>query len=93
MVSRGKDGGGRGIIREFGMDVYTLLCLKQITSKRLTLWHRELCSVLCGSLDGRGVWRRMDTYVCMIESLPCSPETITTLFVNWLDPNTKKSLN
>ena len=93
MVSRGKDGGRGGIIREFGMDVYTMLCLKQITSKRLPVWHRELCSMLCGSLDGRGVWRRMDTYVCMTESLPCSPETITTLFVNWLDPNTKKSLN
>ena len=77
VVSRGKDGGGRGIIREFGMDVYTLLCLKQITSKRLTLWHRELCSVLCGSLDGRGVWARMDTCICMAESLPCPPETIS----------------
>ena len=22
--------------------------------------HRELCSVSCGSLDGRGVWGRMD---------------------------------
>ena len=38
--------------------------------------HRELCSVLCGSLDGRGVWRRMDTCICMAESLCCSPETI-----------------
>ena len=22
--------------------------------------HRELCSVFCGSMDGRGVWGRMD---------------------------------
>ena len=29
------------------------------------------------------VWGRMDTCICMAESLPCSPETIT-LFVNWL---------
>ena len=41
--------------------------------------HRELCSVLCASLDGRGVWGRMDTW--MAESLHCSPETITALFV------------
>ena len=26
----------------------------------------------------------MDTCVCMAESLRCSPETITTWFVNWL---------
>ena len=51
--------------------------------------HRELCSVLCGSLDGRDVWRRKDTCVCMAESLRCPPETITALFVNWLYPNTK----
>ena len=24
----------------------------------------ELCSVLCGSLDGGGVWERMGSYVC-----------------------------
>ena len=35
--------------------------------------------MLCGSLDGRGVWVRMDTSVCTAESLCCSPETITTL--------------
>ena len=42
-----------------------------------TVWHRELCSMICGSLDGRGVWGRMDTCVCMAESLCCSPETIS----------------
>ena len=26
-----------------------------------TVQHRELCSMLCGSLDGRGDWGRMDT--------------------------------
>ena len=52
-----------------------------------TAQHRELCSVLCGSLDG--VWGRMDTCTCMAESLHCSPETLTTLFVNQLSPNRK----
>ena len=37
MVSRGKDGGWGGIIRELEMDVYTLLCLKWITNKSLTV--------------------------------------------------------
>ena len=44
-----------------------------------TVYHRELCSMLRGSLDGRAVWGRMDTCVCMAESLHCSPGTITFL--------------
>ena len=31
------------------------------------------------SLDGRGVWGRMGTCVCMAEFLLCSPETVSTL--------------
>ena len=37
----------------------------------------------------RGVLERMGTCICVTESLCCSPETITTLFVNQLYPNTK----
>ena len=44
-----------------------------------TVQHRERCLLLCGSLDGRGVWRRMDTCICMAESFCCPPETITLL--------------
>jgi len=43
----------------------------------------ELCSMLCGSLDERGVWGRMDTCICMTKSLHCSPETITTLLIGY----------
>ena len=35
---------------------------------------------------------RIDTCVCMAESLCCSPEIITVLFVNWLYPNTKEKV-
>jgi len=28
-----------------------------------TVWHMELYSVLCGSLDERGVWGRMYIYM------------------------------
>ena len=52
--------------------------------------HGVLCSVLRGSLDGRGVWGRMNTCLCMAESLCYSPETVITLFVNQLYPNTKQ---
>ena len=41
--------------------------------------HRELCPVSRVSLDGRGVWGRMDTCICMAEALCCPLETITTL--------------
>ena len=41
------------------------------------------------SLVGREVWGRVDTCICMAESLCCSLETITTLFVNWLYSNIK----
>ena len=34
-----------------------------------TVWNTELCSMLCGSLDGRGVWGRIDTCISMAESL------------------------
>ena len=39
--------------------------------------------MLCASLDGRGVWGRKDTRICMSESLHCSPETITALLINY----------
>ena len=42
------------------------------------LSYRELCSMLRGSLDGRGVWGRMNACIYMAESLGCPPETITT---------------
>ena len=43
----------------------------------------ELCLVLCGSLDGRRVWGRMDMCICMAESLCCSSGTITTLLISY----------
>jgi len=46
-----------------------------------TVKHMELCSL--GSMDGRGVWGRMETCICMADSLCCSPETITTLLIGY----------
>ena len=68
------------------LDMYTLLPLKWITNKDL-LHSTWTSSMLCGSLDGRGVWGKMDTCMYMAESLCCSPPTIRTLFINWLCPN------
>ena len=41
------------------------------------------------SLDGRGVWGRMDTGICMAESLCCPPATKLSYDINWLYSNTK----
>ena len=53
----------------------------------------ELCSVLCGGLDERGVWGRMDTCICMAESFRCSPETVTTLLISYTPIQNKKFKN
>ena len=50
----------------------------------------ELCSMLCASLDGSKVWGRMITYICMAESLPRSPEIITTLLIGYIPIQNKK---
>ena len=82
---------GEGVVRELGMDMYTLLYLKWVTdgpTVRPTVQHRELCSMLRGSLDGRGVWGRMDT--CMPESPQCSPQITTTLLISYTPIQNKK---
>ena len=69
--------------------MYTLIYLKWITNKTI-VWHLELCSMLCASLDGRGAWGRMDActyiyiyiYIYMTEPLCYPSETITTLLIH-----------
>ena len=55
-----------------------------------TVQHMELCSVLCGSPDGRGVQGRMDTCTCIAESLCCPPKTIITLLISYTPTQNKK---
>ena len=69
------------------MDMYKPLYLKQITNKDL-LYSTGNCSMLCGSLDERGVWGRMDTCLHKGESLRLSPKTIMTLLTG-STPHTK----
>ena len=72
----GGEGWEEGVVRELEINMNTPLYLKRVMNKDLAYSTGELCSMLCGSLDGRGVWGRMATYICMTESLRCSPETI-----------------
>ena len=77
----GGEGWEEGIVREFGIDMYTLLYFKWITNKDLLYSTED--SMLHDSLDGRGVWERIDTCICIAQSLCYSPETITALLIGY----------
>ena len=72
-----------GIVREFGMDMRTLLYLKWITNKDLL--YRTGNSVHCyvAAWMGGEFGGRMDMCICMAESLCCPPETIITLLTGY----------
>ena len=48
---------------------------------------------MCGSLDGRGGWGRVDTCTGRTESLHCSSETATTLLIGQTPIQNKKVKN
>ena len=80
-------------VRDFGKVMYTLLYLKWITNKDLlySTWN-SVCSMLCANWMAAGVWGRMDTCICMTESLCFSPETITTLLTGCTPIHSQKFL-
>jgi len=47
--------------------------------KGLTVWHREVYSVLCGDQTGKEIQKREDTYIHMADSLCCTAETDTAM--------------
>ena len=50
----------------------------------------EVCSTLCGSLEGSKVWGKMDPCIWMAESLHSSPEIIITLLIDYTLIQNKK---
>ena len=73
---------GKGTVRDFGNVISTAI-FKMGNQQRPTVQYMELCSMLCASLGGKGLWWRLDTCVSMVESLPCLPETTTTLLIGY----------
>ena len=69
------------ILRHSALLVVQLSHPYMTTGKTIALIDRPLLAKV-------QLWGRMDTCVCMAESLCCSPETITAWFVNQLYPNT-----
>ena len=47
-----------------------------------TVYHRPCCSILCNNLNGEIIWKGIDTYICVTESLYCIPEMDTILLIN-----------
>ena len=88
LVARGEEE-GEGIVREFWMDIYTLLYLKWITNKVLLYNIGNSVQCYVAAWMG-GVWWRMDTCICMAESLCYPPETITTLLIGYNPIQNKK---
>ena len=77
------EGWGKGTVREFGINMYTLLYLKWLTNKVLLYStgnsaQRHMAAWMGGKFGGR-----MDTYICMAESLCCLPENSTALLIGY----------
>ena len=65
---------GEGIVRELGMDAYTLLYLKWITNKDLLYSTGNSAHCYVAAWMGR-------KFGSLAESLCCPPETITTWLI------------
>ena len=44
--------------------VYTAI-FKKDNQQGPTVQHRELCSILCNNLNGKRIWKRIDTCICL----------------------------
>ena len=56
---------------------------EQLSNKNLLYGTGKCDQRYVAAWMGGGVWGRMDTCICMAESLRCSPETITVLLINY----------
>ena len=43
----------------------------------------KLCSILCNNLNGKRIWKEIDSGIYRAESLYWTPETNTTLLINY----------
>ena len=70
--------------REFGMDMYMLLCFKWITNKDLLYITGNSAQRYVAAWMGGEFGREwICVLICLAESLRCSPETITTLLIGY----------
>ena len=67
-------------LSDFHYTTHTHTAMYKIgNQKGLTVWHREVYSVLCGDQTGKEIQKREDTYIHMADSLCCTAETDTAM--------------
>ena len=79
MLPKGKDGVG-GINLESGINAAVYKMDKQ---QWPTVQHREPYSIFCNNLYEKKIWKRLDICVCITESVCCTSETNTALWINY----------
>ena len=62
--------------------VHTVI-FKIDNQQRPTVYHRELCLIFCNNLNEKIIQKRVDTCICITESLWCTTETNTELLINY----------
>ena len=82
MVNKGERTRG-GINWEFGINIYTLLYMKQITNKDLLYSTVNYIQYLIITCNGQESDKRIHIYIYITESLCCTPETNTTQEINY----------
>ena len=89
MVTKDKGGGGERIKYEIRINIYTLLYIKYITNKDLlysTENYNQYSVIIYKEKNLKYIYIHTHihiyshTYVCINESLCCTPETNTTLY-------------
>ena len=73
---------GGGTVRELGMDMHTLLYLKQMTITAYCKVQGALLHVTWQP-EWEGVWRRAHARICLAEAFRRSPETVTVLLIGY----------
>ena len=71
---------------------FLLVWVSYITTPSTKRYQSQLCSILCNNLNGKRISRRIDTCICITESLCCTPETNKHNIANQLYSNIKLKL-
>ena len=80
------------IVGKFGMELYPLLCSKQVTNKDLLYGTGNSAQPRMLVWMGVESGGSMDPCICMAESLRFSPETLITLLIGYTPIQNKKSV-
>ena len=82
---------GGEIVMEFWINMYTMLYLKWITN-RVQLYSTGTLHNIMWQPGWEGSWEKMNTHICMAESLRCPPEIFTTLLISYIPIQNKKKV-